>query len=105
MPEIYTPDRWVVLSVTDGEKTNNRVFAGWYGGYLGSDSWKLNSGNVKEEELDNRWEFTGRSGSKYVCYKARYGMTGYMSSIFSAWLAKLEKSKLESIEIDEKFRP
>jgi len=88
----YTPNRWVVLEVNNGIETVNKVFAGWYGGYLSGDEWKLNSGNVKEEEFDDRWEFTGYSGSVYVCYKERYGMSGYMAQVYESWQAQLKES-------------
>ena len=41
-----TPDKWLVLKIGDLYK----VYGTWYGGYLGSDSWKINSGIVKVEE-------------------------------------------------------
>jgi hypothetical protein len=75
------PDKWIVLQITDGKDLVNKVLAGWYGGYLGSDMWRLNSGNTKEQEFDDRWEFTGSSGSVYVCYKDNYGMSSYMRSV------------------------
>ena len=88
----YKPDRWVVLEVNNGKEIINKVFAGWYGGYLDGDSWKLNSGNVKEEEFDDRWEFTGYSGSVYVCYKNAYGMSAYMGQVFSSWTSQLPET-------------
>ena len=95
----YTPDRWVVLQVNNGTEIINKVFAGWYGGYLDGDSWKLNSGNVKEEEFDDRWEFTGHSGSVYTCYKSAYGMSGYMGSILAGWQSQLpEDCSMEPLE-------
>lgn len=96
----YKPDRWVVLEVNNGKESINKVFAGWYGGYLAGDEWKLNSGNVKEEEFDDRWEFTGYSGSVYVCYKSCYGMSGYMDQVYESWQAQLKESPDKgSIEI------
>ena len=88
----YTPNRWVVLEVNNGKEVINKVFAGWYGGYLNGDSWKLNSGNVSEEEFDDRWEFTGYSGSVYVCYKNAYGMSAYMGQVFSSWTSQLPET-------------
>lgn len=88
----YTPNRWVVLEANNGKEIINKVFAGWYGGYLDGDSWKLNSGNVKEEEFDDRWEFTGYSGSVYVCYKNAYGMSAYMGQVFSSWTSQLPET-------------
>jgi hypothetical protein len=95
---VNVPDRWVVLEVNNGKETINKVFAGWYGGYLDSDSWKLNSGNVAEEEFDDRWEFTGTSGSIYVCYKEKYGMNAYMGQILSGWQGALSGPGRGSIE-------
>ena len=90
----YTPERWVVLEFVTPEETIQKVFAGWYGGYLDGDSWKLNSGNTAERELDDRWEFDGYSGSTYVCHKSAYGMSVYMSSLLSGWSAQAEKENI-----------
>lgn len=80
---IYTPDKWVVLEISNGNETLRKVFAGWYGGFANGDSWKLNSGNEKEEEFEDRWEFTGYSGSTYVCYKSNMGMSAHMHSVLN----------------------
>jgi hypothetical protein len=92
-----TPERWVVLAITHNNQKIHKVFAGWYGGYLGSDSWKLNSGNVAEKEFDDRWEFTGVSGSVYVCYKAAYGMSVHMCSLLEHWSRKVPGKSLEIV--------
>ena len=71
-----TPDNWVVLeimaSVNDTKPPTYKVLAGWSGGYLDSDCWKLNSGIVKVRELADSWVFIGNSGSEYVCDKEQY---------------------------------
>ena len=74
----YNPDKWVVVKITDKEnKTHYRVFASWYGGYLGSDSWKMNSG-INGVSLDGDvYSFYGSSGSEYKCHKKVYGVSGY----------------------------
>lgn len=79
------PDRWVVLQINQGDKTVNKVFAGWHGGYGGGDSWQLNSGIVDTKQCSDRFEFTGKSGSLYICYKACYGMTDYMEGVLNRW--------------------
>lgn len=99
----YTPDRWVVLEINNGTEVIRKVFAGWYGGYLDGDSWKLNSGNVKEEEFERSWEFTGYSGSIYICYKAAYGMSGYMQSVLSSWQSQLPEGC--TMEVVESYMP
>lgn len=86
-----TPDRWIVLDLNSGKDQAQKVFAGWYGGYLSGDSWRLSSAIVTVEEFDNRFEFTNSSGSVYVCYKDAYGMSRYMSSILGAWQQKYEE--------------
>ncbi len=47
----YTPDKWLMVKLTNkNNEFHYRIFACWYGGYLGSDSWKLNSGVTKMTE-------------------------------------------------------
>jgi len=88
----YTPDRWVVLEITSPKETIRKVFAGWYGGYLGSDSWKLNSG-ITAVRIDDQghYEFDGYSGSTYHCHANTNGMSGYMHSVLTSWLNQAEE--------------
>ncbi len=86
---VYTPDRWVVVDLSGPDSSISKVFAGWYGGYLGGDSWKLSSGIMKVTEEDNRYEFLNESGSLYICYKNAHGMGGYMSSIYHNWASQM----------------
>ena len=38
----YTPDKWVVIKLTNKHNAMHyRVFACWYGGFAGSDSWQI----------------------------------------------------------------
>jgi len=82
----YTPDKWVVVNITtkSGEQID-KVLAGWYGGFAGSDHWQLNSGIKQVDEFDNRFEFHGYSGSVYVCYKSAYGFTSLSRSMLMSW--------------------
>lgn len=93
----YNPDRWVVLEFTysNGE-TLKKVFAGWYGGYLNGDSWKLSSGVTNQREFDDRYEFENHSGSLYICPKPAYGMSGYMGSIYSSFMKQVQESNGEA---------
>ena len=100
----YTPDRWVVLEITTPKETIRKVFAGWYGGYLGSDSWKLNSGITDIREQDDLFEFDGYSGSTYFCHRDSYGMSGYMHSVLSNWRAQAEEwgdVQIDIIELED----
>ena len=65
------PDNWVVVKV---DEDFYKVLAGWSGGYLDGDSWRLNSGITKVEEDGDYWLFIGESGSVYQCHKEGYGV-------------------------------
>jgi len=74
----YTPDKWLVVRITGPDSPPvHKVFACWYGGYLGSDSWKLNSGITRVYEEGHCFMFDGSSGSTYACHKATYGASSY----------------------------
>lgn len=85
---IYNPDAWCILKINTNGKIHYRVFAGWYGGYLGSDSWKLNSGIVSVHTEGDCYEFAGESGSVYRCHKDLECMTGYMVQIYSSFVSE-----------------
>lgn len=89
----YLPDAWVVLKIRQGKTVAYKVFAGWYGGYLGSDSWKLNSGITVVEKDGDNYLFSGHSGSTYVCHKNCYRMTGLMHSVFAGFVKEIEKAE------------
>lgn len=80
----YTPDRWMLVKLTNSKNESHyRVFACWYGGYAGSDSWELNSGITKVTEKDDYYFFDGSSGSTYICRKGTYGASSYGYSVLS----------------------
>lgn len=86
----YTPDKWVVVKITsDTYPTCHKVFASWYGGYLGADSWKLNSGITKATLEDNIYSFEGSSGSVYECHKNNYGSNSYGHSVLMDLIKKV----------------
>jgi hypothetical protein len=87
----YNPDKWLVVKIT-GKDTPPiyKVFACWYGGYLGSDSWKLNSGITKVTEEDGYFFFEGSSGSVYSCRKGSYGANGYGHGILQNMIDRIE---------------
>lgn len=90
------PDRWVVIEVVSDKTKLHRVFACWYGGWTGADSWQLNSGIVSVDEQSKYFDFEGQSGSVYRCYKANYGSNMYGSSVLNNLI---EKSKEKDIII------
>ena len=95
----YISDKWVVVKIT-GKDTPpvHKVFACWYGGYLGSDSWKLNSGITRAYEEGLCVMFEGSSGSTYVCHKATYGTNMYGAGVLQNMIANAAKNGI-TIEI------
>jgi hypothetical protein len=86
----YTPDRWLVVKITAPNVLLYKVFACWYGGYIGSDSWQFNSGIVKVESTDDYYDFHGHSGSVYRCYKNSYGTNGYGGRVLQNFIDKAD---------------
>lgn len=92
---MYIPDVWVVLEFTTPKETLRKVFAGWYGGFAGANSWQLNSGITKTRKDDECFEFDGYSGSIYRCHPNNYHMSSLMISILGKWIKQAEQSNVE----------
>jgi len=89
----YHPDKWVVVKISvDNNPPIHKVFACWYGGYAGSDSWKLNSGITKATLFENCFEFEGSSGSVYYCGKYMYGTNSYGLSVLEDMIKRAGKA-------------
>ena len=74
----YTPDKWQVVKIFGKDiPLTYKVFACWYGGYSGSDSWKMNSGIKSAKKEEGYWLFEGFSGSIYKCFEGNYGTHMY----------------------------
>lgn len=81
-----TPDKWIVIKITyENGEILYKVFATWYGGYLGSDSWRMNSGikDVDVQSDDCYIDFIGYSGSVYRCINGRYGTNAFSQSVLN----------------------
>lgn len=94
----YCPDKWLVIKLNYDTGSHYRVFGSWYGGYLGSDSWRMNSGIVSVTEDDNCYYFKGTSGSTYACHKNSYGASGYGTRVLEDMIDK--QRELYQTEID-----
>lgn len=62
----YEPDSWVIAKIKDDVI---KVVAGWSGGYLYGDSWRVNSGIKKWEEHGDYYLAYGYSSSIYKLNK------------------------------------
>jgi hypothetical protein len=97
----YTPDKWLVVKISgykDYPTPIYKVFACWYGGYGGSDSWKLNSGITKATLEGFVYSFEGSSGSVYQCHKDCYGSNLYGKGVLSNMIDKSQENGI-TIEI------
>lgn len=102
----YTPDTWVVLEFMTPSMTTplRKVFAGWYGGFAGANSWQLNSGITNVRLADGWWEFDGYSGSVYRCHPDAYHMSSLMQDVLSKWLKQADErgdTQIRILSIDE----
>lgn len=92
----YLPDNWVVIKF-NGDDPHYRVLAGWSGGYLNGDAWRMNSGITNVEETDNFFYFFGSSGSCYKCHKKFYCLRVNTAGIWNT-LKKLHGDKVELMD-------
>jgi hypothetical protein len=96
----YRPDRWVVVEF-DSPKHGiyRKVLASWYGGFAGSDTWKLSSGVTNVEDKGNYWLVHNESGSKYYCHKEAEGLSSLSYSIY----CELESQSEVKVSLIENF--
>ena len=100
----YTPDRWIVVEITSGSYTGRKILSAYYGGYLGSDSWRLSSGITKVIDKDKYYEIHNQSGSVYTCYKSAYGVSGLSGGVLANWMNQAEERddiNIKSLSMEE----
>jgi hypothetical protein len=82
----YCPDGWVIIKFP---KDDYRVFGGWFGGYLDSDHYRINSGCVKTALDDKGWIVHGDSGSIYFVGTENYDkLPSYCASVAGQYCQK-----------------
>jgi hypothetical protein len=101
----YTPDKWLIIKITQDEAIHYRVFGCWFGGFAGRDSWKMNSGVTKVSFDDNFYKFEGSSGSVYMCHKDTYGANMYGRGVINDMIHAASKQGviIEILEEDTNF--
>jgi len=96
---MYKPDNWVIIKLK-GNDPHYRVLAGWSGGYLNGNSWRLNSGITHHEFDGDYWYFKGSTNSCYKCYVDSYGLRMNTAPVW-AKLQELHGDKVEMLEDQE----
>ena len=82
----HCPDGYVILKFNDNDY---RVFGGYYGGYLDSDQWRINSGCVSAKLDEKGWFVHGSSGSIYYVGTENYGkLPAYCASVAGQYCVK-----------------
>lgn len=94
------PDRWFIVNMTLDGETTQHVFSGGYGGYGGSDTWRLSTKIVSTVKKDKVFEFETISGTQYACNILAYGASSYMSNVYQTFLDE-NPGKLS---IDESYK-
>lgn len=96
----YTPDRWAIVHITSPDNPPiDKVVGSWYGGYGGSDSWRMNSGIEKVVDCDKFYDIYGYSGSIYRCYKGSEGMSAYTEMVMNNMATQLEEGGLGMMRV------
>ena len=102
MSRDYTPDKWVIVEITNkGGASHRRVLGSWYGGFTQGDSWRMSSGIESVKDEGDYWAVLNTSGSTYNCMKGCEGMSGYTMGV----LAHMQKQasedggKIEVVEL------
>jgi hypothetical protein len=89
----YTPDRWVIVRITSKEHPPiHKIVGSWYGGYAGSDSWRMSSGICKVISQDDHYEVHNYSGSIYTLFKGAEGTSAYTGSVLNNMATQIEES-------------
>lgn len=102
MNKVYTPDKWVILEINNKGDKVRKVLAGFQGGYLDGDAWRLSSGTVETEEDGDYFLFHQHSGSTYKCHKQMEAFTVLTASMHKSWqeqVKDLENVTIKRIEI------
>ena len=96
----YTPDKWVIVKISNDGESIYKIMGGWSGGYTNGDSWRLNSGIKSVQEHASFFEIKGFSGSIYECSKESYGTNMVTQGELTYW--KSPAVGLDITVLDEK---
>ena len=94
-----TPDSWVIIEVNYEGDQFQKILAGWSGGYLDGDSWRMSS-PIKEMNIDvdsDKITVYTESGSWYNLYKSSQGLRMSNAGIYN----RLKERFGDAVEIVE----
>jgi len=94
-----TPDKWIILKFSEPGNVTYKLLAGWNETYLGSASWRLNSGITSVVEAGDYIHVFGFSGNSYYCHKKSYGWTSLTSEIYKTFQDAIATDAKVSMDI------
>lgn len=98
---MHEPYDWVVLRIESEDSVIYKVLAGFPGGYLDGDYWRLNSGITDVELGDNGIVyFYGNSGSCYKVNEANYHLSMRTLPIYTQMSAENTGYKVTMLDKD-----
>lgn len=94
-----TPDSWIIIEVNHKGEQFQKIIAGWSGGYLYGNSWRMSS-PIKEMNIDidsDKIVVYTETGSCYNLYKPYQGLRMSNAGIYN----QLKEKFGDMIEIVE----
>lgn len=102
---MYQPDVWqlVKIQLNDGSPVMYKVLAGWYGGYGGSDAWKLSSACLRADlEMETGCiVFHNESGSQYRGTPHGRRFSGLTGNIYQHLVKDIRDAELGTVTLVE----
>jgi hypothetical protein len=98
------PDKWVIIKIKTPEETILKLFSTWFGGYLGNDSWRLNSGITEIIQEDDHYIIKGYSETEYTIHRDNTGTSGYTGQVLQHQILGKIPNTIETsviLDIDE----
>lgn len=97
----YNPDCWELIKLTEAStgQVTYKVVAGWYGGFVGADSWKISSGIKDVIDHNEYFEMPQFSGSVYHLGKGCRRMSSLMHNVIADFQRRLKEADLGTLEV------
>ena len=97
---MQNPDRWLILKLEHNGQTVYKLFSTWIGGYLDSDSWRLNSGITTVEPSGSFYIVAGHSGTQYTIHPNAFGTSSYTQQVLDSIIHKAKSADVNITIID-----
>lgn len=90
----YEPDAWVIVKIWNTAAADEapvyKVLGGWYGGFAGSNTWRLSSGIESATKEGNVYTLPQFSGSTYKVHENNERMNMLMAGAYANFEQELE---------------